>query len=139
MERLLKEYDSTRNVELFERLVTEDEPISTWEEFQRWLAPFKDGGCFRGHRKASWNLVTTLDRALLKTISVETEDIHSTSRTKIHPSIDRQVVSKVVLKTDQRIQFLEELRRMNIHSASLFPGLDGFARSLAVNLGYLYT
>jgi hypothetical protein len=26
------------------------------------------------------------------------------------------------------------LRRMNIHSASLFPGLDGFARSLAVNL-----
>ncbi len=32
------------------------------------------------------------------------------------------------------MEFLEELRRMNIHSASLFPGLDGFARSLAVNL-----
>ena len=53
----------------------------------------------------------------------------------IRPSlVERQVVSKVVLKRDQRITFLEELRRMNIHSASLFPGLDGFARSLAVNL-----
>jgi hypothetical protein len=39
-----------------------------------------------------------------------------------------------VLKRDQRIRFLEELRRMNIHRASLFPGLDGFAKSLAVNL-----
>jgi hypothetical protein len=44
------------------------------------------------------------------------------------------VVSRVVLKKHHRIHFLEELRRMNIHSASLFPGLDGFARSLAVNL-----
>ena len=53
----------------------------------------------------------------------------------IHPSVvGRQVVSRVVLKKHQRIHFLEELRRMNIHSASLFPGLDGFARSLAVNL-----
>src|SRR5438270_5558340 len=53
----------------------------------------------------------------------------------IHPSIvDRQVVSKIVVNRHQRIAFLEELRQMNIHSASLFPGLDGFARSLAVNL-----
>jgi hypothetical protein len=44
--------------------------------------------------------------------------------------VDRQVVSKIELKRDQRIEFLEELRRMNIHRASLFPGLDGFARSL---------
>jgi hypothetical protein len=45
-----------------------------------------------------------------------------------------QVVSKVIVKRDHRIEFLEELRRMNIHEASLFPGLDGFARSLGVNL-----
>ena len=52
-----------------------------------------------------------------------------------HPFvIGHQVVSKAMLKRNRRIQFLEELRRMNIHSASLFPGLDGFARSLAVNL-----
>jgi hypothetical protein len=53
----------------------------------------------------------------------------------IRPSIvDRQVVSRVVLRREQRISFLEELRRMNVHSASLFPGLDGFARSLAEDL-----
>jgi FRG domain len=51
------------------------------------------------------------------------------------PSVfEKQVVSKKVLKRDQRIMCLERLRRMNIHSASLFPGLDGFARSVGVNL-----
>jgi hypothetical protein len=53
----------------------------------------------------------------------------------IHPFVvDRQVVSKVIVNRDRRIEFLEELRRMNIHSASLFPGLDGFAQSLAGGL-----
>ncbi len=53
----------------------------------------------------------------------------------VRPTVaEEQVVSRIVLKRDQRIHFLEELRRMNIHSASLFPGLDGFAKSLAVNL-----
>jgi hypothetical protein len=291
IQKLLAEYKPFRNLELFEGLVTEGVPISTWKDFQRWFAPFKDRGCFRGHRKESWNLVSTLDRALQKTFTVD--DTHSAFREKlnsesnekavllefqrgahhhhsatpaldevvdwlalmqhhgaptrlldwtlspyvalyfavqgdseeeaalwaidlkwfekrsnellrqhlkdcpdgsdfnaqcqyinrilfendnppivvsaspmqlnermlaqqgqllcnlhhdvgfstsllgmlIHPTIvERQVVSKVVLKRDQRIMFLEELRRMNIHSASLFPGLDGFARSLGVNL-----
>jgi hypothetical protein len=53
----------------------------------------------------------------------------------IHPRVaDRQVVSKVIVRKVQRLRLLEELRRMNIHSASLFPGLDGFARSLATDL-----
>ena len=293
MKKLLAQYDPFRNVELFEALVTESAPISTWEDFQGWFVSFKDWGCFRGHRDASWNLVSTLDRALQRTFTVETDDIHSTSVEKLNPEsnekavllefqrgahhhhsatpaldqvvdwlalmqhhgaptrlldwtlspyvalffavqgdsegeaalwaidlkwfqersdellrqhhkdcpngsdfkaryqyinrillegdnphvivsampiqlhermltqqgqllctlrhdvgfsttllgmlirpslVERQVVSKVVLKRDQRITFLEELRRMNIHSASLFPGLDGFARSLAVNL-----
>jgi PII-like signaling protein len=34
----------------------------------------------------------------------------------------------------QRITFLKQLREMNIHSASLFPGLDGFGKSLKNNL-----
>ena len=46
----------------------------------------------------------------------------------------KQVVSKARVSRDRRIEFLEELRRMNIHEGSLFPGLDGFARSLGVNL-----
>jgi hypothetical protein len=53
----------------------------------------------------------------------------------VRPSqVDRQVVSKVTLKRDRRLVFLKELRRMNIHEASLFPGLDGFARSLGDKL-----
>jgi hypothetical protein len=43
-------------------------------------------------------------------------------------------VRKLVLEQDGRIAMLKELRRMNIHSASLFPGLDGFARSLGIEL-----
>jgi FRG domain len=293
MKKLRAEYNFTRNVELFEALVTESAPIDTWEAFQRWSAPFKDRGCFRGHREASWKLDTTLDRALQKTITVETGDTVHTSFTKLNPEsnekgvllefqrgthnhhsaslalehvvdwlalmqhygaptrlldwtlspyvalyfamqedsegeaalwaidlkwleersdevlrrhhedwpdcsdfnaqrqyinrilfgddnpyiivsaspmqlnermlaqqgrllcnlrhdvgfssvllgmlllpsiVERQVVSKVVLKKDQRITFLDELRRMNIHRASLFPGLDEFGRLLGVNL-----
>ena len=65
-------------------------------------------------------------------------DIHFTSLLLgmlVRPtSVRRQVISKVVIDKDQRIPFLKELRRMNIHNASLFPGLDGFSRSLAENL-----
>jgi hypothetical protein len=44
------------------------------------------------------------------------------------------VIWKIVVKTAERVRFLRELNRMNIHGASLFPGLDGFARSLKLNL-----
>ena len=43
-------------------------------------------------------------------------------------------VRKLAIEQEHRIPMLQELRRMNIHSASLFPGLDGFARSLGVQL-----
>ena len=42
----------------------------------------------------------------------------------------RQVLSRIRVSRKNRPIFMEELRRMNIHEASLFPGLDGFARSL---------
>jgi hypothetical protein len=35
---------------------------------------------------------------------------------------------------NQRLIALEELRRMNIHRSSLFPGIDGFAQSLATEI-----
>jgi hypothetical protein len=41
---------------------------------------------------------------------------------------------KVVIKTTERFRFLRELTRMNIHGASVFPGLDGFAKSLNLDL-----
>jgi hypothetical protein len=44
------------------------------------------------------------------------------------------VIWKLCVKTAERVYFLRELNRMNIHGASLFPGLDGFSRSLKIHL-----
>jgi hypothetical protein len=47
---------------------------------------------------------------------------------------DRPVIRKLEVGKDQCIKFLKNLREMNIHHASLFPGLDGFGRSLKLDL-----
>lgn len=39
-------------------------------------------------------------------------------------------VHKIVIKRDYQADLLERLRRMNVDSTTLFPSLDGFARSL---------
>jgi hypothetical protein len=53
----------------------------------------------------------------------------------IHPETPNQpVVRKLELQATCRKEFLRNLRAMNIHRASLFPGIDGFARSLALDL-----
>ena len=56
----------------------------------------------------------------------------STTTAKERPV--RKLVLAQDAEPDQRIAMLKELRRMNIHSASLFPGLDGFARSFGIEL-----
>ena len=38
------------------------------------------------------------------------------------------------ITNQNRLVILEELRKMNIHRASLFPGIDGFAQSLATEI-----
>jgi hypothetical protein len=38
----------------------------------------------------------------------------------------------ITLSNAGRLECLEQLRTMNIHRATLFPGLDGFAQSLGV-------
>ena len=43
---------------------------------------------------------------------------------------------KIIMSKDVRTDALEQLRRMNVTRASLFPGLDGFAKSLAHRLPY---
>jgi hypothetical protein len=43
-------------------------------------------------------------------------------------------VRKLIVRPQDRITFLRELKRMNITAASLFPGLDGFAQSLVAEL-----
>ena len=47
---------------------------------------------------------------------------------------DRPVIRKLKMKSDLRVEFLKKLRNMNIHRASLFPGLDGFSQSLRLDL-----
>jgi hypothetical protein len=47
---------------------------------------------------------------------------------------DRPVIRKLVLSSTLRIALLKNLRTMNIHRASLFPGLDGFGQSLKLDL-----
>ena len=42
----------------------------------------------------------------------------------------RQHVRKIILPKSEGLNCLVDLLRMNINAASLFPGLDGFARSL---------
>ncbi|HLN02329.1 MAG TPA: hypothetical protein VK335_23780 [Bryobacteraceae bacterium] len=43
-------------------------------------------------------------------------------------------IDKLVFPSNLRAHILAELNKMNISRASLFPGLDGFAQSLAVNV-----
>ena len=47
---------------------------------------------------------------------------------------DQVVVRKLEVEASRRVEFLTNLRAMNIHRASLFPGLDGFAQSLKLDL-----
>jgi FRG domain len=52
----------------------------------------------------------------------------------LDPILVRPVIRKLEIHVSQRIPFLEGLRSMNIHRASLFPGLDGFCQSLKLDL-----
>jgi hypothetical protein len=59
----------------------------------------------------------------------------SNPRVADEPSVpDHPVVRRLVLKRELRIEFLKRLRAMNIHRASLFPGIDGFGQSLRLDL-----
>lgn len=49
-------------------------------------------------------------------------------------AVERPVVRKLEIEGAHRIEFLQNLRAMNIHRASLFPGIDGFGYSLKLDL-----
>ena len=48
--------------------------------------------------------------------------------------VDRPVIRKLPVRGVRRFDFLEQLRVMNIHRGSLFPGIDGFCQHLKVDL-----
>ncbi len=51
-----------------------------------------------------------------------------------HDLPPQPVLRKLTVGKRFRISFLKHLREMNIHSAALYPGLDGFGRSLRFDL-----
>lgn len=56
-------------------------------------------------------------------------------RMMTHPeAVARPVIRKIEIGSSLRIKFLKYLRAMNIHRASLFPGLDGLGLSLKLDL-----
>jgi hypothetical protein len=48
--------------------------------------------------------------------------------------LELPVLRKIEVEGKHRIEFLKILREMNIHGASLLPGLDGFSQSLRLEL-----
>jgi hypothetical protein len=55
-------------------------------------------------------------------------------RMMLHKPPTQPVVKKLKVEGDLRIDFLQRLREMNIHRASLFPGLDGFGKFLKTEM-----
>jgi len=51
---------------------------------------------------------------------------------------DRENLAKLELASSIRLEALERLHAMNINRASLFPGLEGFAQSLAIYHPLIY-
>jgi hypothetical protein len=52
-----------------------------------------------------------------------------------HPNVpDQPVLRKLTVEKNLRINFLKRLREMNIHGASLYPGLDGIGKSLKLDM-----
>jgi succinylarginine dihydrolase len=47
---------------------------------------------------------------------------------------DQPVIRKLEVEGSMRSDYLHKLRAMNIHRTSLFPGLDGFGKSLRADL-----
>ena len=55
-------------------------------------------------------------------------------RMMLQQAPDQPVVRKLEVQANCRTEFLTNLRAMNIHRASLFPGLDGFGQFLRIDL-----
>src|SRR5437899_494657 len=64
--------------ESLEDLVTENEPGSTWEDFQQWCGKLGSGWCFRGHWVASWPLISSLERQRRLVKAEQGDRIHET-------------------------------------------------------------
>ena len=56
-------------------------------------------------------------------------------RMMIYPDlVSSPRIKKLEIRGDLRFDFIDQLKAANIHRGSLFPGLEGFARSLDIDL-----
>jgi hypothetical protein len=87
----------------------------------------------------SLNMENTLEQNLYGMFGVDVAEVYPDSLVgwssdpfspALLPRLQRTPIIKIVLPSEERIRVLTDLRRMNITYASLFPGVDGFARSL---------
>lgn len=87
----------------------------------------------------SLNMENTLEQNLYGMFGVDAAEAHPDSLVAwfrdpfspaLLPRLQRTPIIKIVLPSEERIRVLTDLRRMNITYASLFPGLDGFAKGL---------
>jgi FRG domain len=58
-------------------------------------------------------------------------------KTKILELLNSPTIIKIIISKSSQKEALDDLKSMNITAATLFPGLDGFARSLHYELGLL--
>jgi hypothetical protein len=83
--------------ESLDDLVTENEPVSTWEDFQQWCGKFGSGWCFRGHWVASWPLISSLERQRRLVKAERGDRIH-----EIYQPFDARVHESSLLTKFQR-------------------------------------
>lgn len=115
---LLSEYDDLYHEDIL-RLGTPAAvlPIEPYKSNQRALA---QQGLFLYSNTTNWPFSTCL-KYVLRHARLNDRDAGS-------------ALYKLQMPSTLRIPLLKELARMNISYATLFPGLDGFARSLETNL-----
>src|SRR5262249_20501236 len=72
---------------------------------------------------------------LLCNLFLEASFYHVLMRMMVIPRLtERPMIQKLKVTAANRIEFLKQLRKMNIHRSSLFPGLDGFGKYLRLDL-----
>jgi hypothetical protein len=81
---------------------------------------------------------TTFEKNLSETFDFssdlfEKDDVKSIDELA-NTEIEKVAVVKLVLPRQFHAYALRDLQRMNVTAATLFPGLDGFARSLSLNI-----
>ncbi len=87
-------------------------------------------------------LSSTFEQNLASTLGIKAEQISdpkkltsvSKVREGIKPPQNAICAVKIIFSQDIRFEIRRDLERMNITSATLFPGLDGFTRSLRNDL-----